>query len=151
MSLLGPLRGDARTEIDELYARYAYAFDRGDVRAWAALFTSDGRFTVPGTPVVVGRPALEAFASERHRRSPDMRHFTSNVLIETSGSAARGRAYVAVYRLRGGQLLVRTMGEYRDKLVEQDDGWRFRSRRYEPWLPAELCDVPIIDTADEET
>lgn len=129
-------------EIRNLYARYAFTFDRGEGDAWAELFVPDGKM-IMGAQELAGRAELGAFVEERYERFPNMRHYTTNVELEADGDGVRGRAYVLVLRIEGETLQLRTMGEYEDELVHDGERWRFAVRRYDACMPPSLGNAEL--------
>jgi len=96
--MYGPNYGNDRAEIEDLMARYLFAFDWQDPEAYAGTFTEDGVLDFAGG-VKVGREALKAemvafgererakaaasFPPRRHR----VRHFVDNLVLEIDGDA----------------------------------------------------------------
>lgn len=119
------------TEITDLYARYSHAFDDGDGEAVARLFTVDGVFARAGTDPVEGRESIAALVVAAAGRG--MRHIVSNILVEPTGSGARGQAYVLV--LIVGASEPAAFGRYDDEFVHTPEGWRIRLRRFTPFVP----------------
>jgi hypothetical protein len=77
------------TEIQQLYARYNQAIDKGDADAWADTFTADGKFLN-----YEGREALKIFINS-WRTNPQMngparRHFSADLVITPSADGATG-------------------------------------------------------------
>jgi hypothetical protein len=139
-----PLSIEDRFELHELCARYAHAFDSGDAETWSALFAPDGRFVLPdGTPIS-GRGPLREFVLTRTAETPGMRHLISNILVEESGSGARGVAYFYALRFGDdGQLRLRNIGRYMDEYVRDDGRWLFGSRQVVQELSPGLVDAPF--------
>jgi ketosteroid isomerase-like protein len=134
-----PLSPQDRAEIHDLYARYAYAFDRADAHAWAELFVPDGRFAPPGVDPVVGTDSLRAFVAERSSLTPGLRHTLSNVLVDGDGDEAAGSAYFVCYRIGDdGLLRMQNMGRYDDTFTRQAGSWRFATRNVASDLPVDL-------------
>jgi uncharacterized protein (TIGR02246 family) len=125
-----------RLEIEQLYARYAHAFDGGDAEAFAAVFTADGRFTSGAAEPIVGREALAAFVRRRFAEAPGTSHHITNVLLEDAPEGgASGRAYGLILgTATDGRLQFRNAGLYVDELVREDGAWRIRSRTYASWV-----------------
>ena len=139
-----PLSADDRFEIHELYARYCHCFDSGEADRYAGLFTPDGTFVRQGTPdagvqpmEVRGTANLAAFVRQRHNELKEsktgIRHWVSNVSLDATPGGATGTAYVAVFTLGVGEPpKMARLGRYRDELTKGVDGWRFRSRTFQP-------------------
>jgi hypothetical protein len=120
-------------QIEQLNARYAFAFDDllpDAAAAWAATFAPDGRFTLRDANGNVqvdeqGTKALE----ELHDKFPNRaitRHWYGNLLIESAQGGARMRCYFISLNIttRG---IVRT-AIYEDQLVKVRRRWRFKLR-----------------------
>ena len=93
-----------RAEIEDLQARYLFAFDWQDGEAYASTFTEDGILDFAGG-VVQGREAIqeeiEAFGEMRAERNAALaperpariRHYVTNVIIQVDGDTATSRSY----------------------------------------------------------
>jgi hypothetical protein len=131
------------TEIQQLYAHYAYAYDAGAVDEYTHMFTRDGVFIITDGQTFKGTERLTLLArygpsglpssggSGNTKNKFTLNHFTTNVAIDPSLDGAKGRAYLAVIQVRkGGDRIVRSSGLYEDDLVKTPDGWRFKTRLY---------------------
>ena len=118
-----PLSSEDRLEIMDLAARYNHAIDFGDAGAWAATFTADGTFEMPGRSLS-GAAELEAFAKQAQAGT---RHWTNNLLIEGDGDHATLRCYLCLQKNGSGEPL--TTGLYTDELRKVDGRWRFAVRK----------------------
>lgn len=120
--------------IRELIARYSFAIDSGDIKAWVDCFTEDGAFESPfGT--FKGSTALHQYISERtaERRSKQiqLRHLLTNIIIDIQGNRAKAKCYLLLLLVmpEGVQLL--TTGVYNDELRKMGGAWRFSHRKVE--------------------
>lgn len=124
-----------------LISNYANLVDAGRWEEVAALYEADGIMARPSAAdqPIAGRAAILAAFLERPGRYS--RHFCSNIIVEVEsprsaraqsrillftaeqGSAAEGAAELP--RLSGAPLV----GEYDDRLVRGEAGWRFAERR----------------------
>ena len=128
-------------EIQQLYARYAFAYDTAEDNghAYARTFTADGAFFFPnGDPrkrcpasksgvgsTCQGPEELASLARGTGGKNRlTLSHVTTNVVIEPSPEGATGKAYLT---LRSG-----SGGLYEDQLVKTAEGWRFKVRAYTP-------------------
>ena len=132
-----------RLEINDLYARYAHAFDSNSVEEWAHLFTPDGVFRLEGRGELVGRAALMEFALGRNGATPNISHHTTNVIADETSEGADGRAYAVAFRSDSDSIRMVNVGRYADKLVKYEGAWRFAERHFTSWLPPELLDAPV--------
>lgn len=126
--------------VGELYGRYSHAFDSGEAQRCAELFTSDATFTTHGRAAIVGRPALVEFFATAAARSPGVRHFVSNVVLDgVAGDRVTGMAYVLVLRIDGDVLRLASIGTYRDEFVCDGGRWLISSRYFVPAIPDGLA------------
>jgi 3-phenylpropionate/cinnamic acid dioxygenase small subunit len=123
---------EAREQIRDTIARYAYCVDGGRFDDLVALFTPDGVLEVEGEPAHRGRDAIRAFVTDTGHDlaagtgEPRIRHHVSNVLIDLEGpDRSRARCYFLAVTDRGAD----HWGRYLDALVRTDDAWRFAHRR----------------------
>lgn len=116
---------DHVTDITQLYARYSFSIDTGDLESLRDCFTADGRMEITGGPAFAGAEGLAKVIAGRTAESP--RHENSNVLVDLAGDAgAAGRAY---FVLRSTDGRPAATGHYLDRLVRTEAGWRFASRQ----------------------
>lgn len=121
----------------ELVLRAAERADGHDAAGLAALFAPDGVLRRPTGQPLAGRAAIEAAYAQRPRERLT-RHLVTNTLVEVESPArATARSRVLLWAgstedaegpqgrpLRGPQLV----GEFADRFVLTDEGWRFASR-----------------------
>lgn len=134
--------GDDRARIEDLQARYLFAFDWNDADGYANTFTEDGVLNYGGGELR-GREAIRDFiASGQERREqtrastppaerpPVGRHIISNIVVEIDGDKARGLAYWT-HMTSGptGYGTVDFFGHYEDEMVKVDGQWLFSQRR----------------------
>jgi hypothetical protein len=129
-------------EIQQLYSRYAFAFDTAEENgeACARLFTSDGAFTFPlGDPAgrqrcdpeCKGHDALVTLCRGRGNKGRlTLSHVTTNVVIEAAPEGARGEAYLMLPVAGPGPQGMGVAGFYEDIIVKTPEGWRFKLRAY---------------------
>jgi hypothetical protein len=123
---------DDLLQIQQLYARYAWALDDRRDEDWLQCFTEDG--TVESTQFgrFQGREELRRFLIKYQNafKTMQLRHLNSNLLIDISGDQAEGRCYLVLYSSRRGKGDINAIGIYRDELHQVGDGrWLFASRR----------------------
>jgi uncharacterized protein (TIGR02246 family) len=113
---------------------YAYFRDRPDAEGVADLFTEDAQLTVLGQ-TFAGRAAI----AERIRDAADgpvFRHMMSTIRIFPDDETyAHGVSYVAVYTAPAGQLpgplhQPAAVGEYHDRFVLTESGWKIARREF---------------------
>jgi hypothetical protein len=115
-------------QIRQTLARYWLYLDDRRQREWVDLFVGNAVLEFDGT-IVDSRADLEAVARNLENY-PGGKHLSSNELIEISGDEASVTSDVAFVEVgSGGEVGIRYYGRCVDRLVRQDDGWRFGSRR----------------------
>jgi hypothetical protein len=128
-----------RLDIQQLFARYAWALDTGDVEAFVRCFATAGELVWDAFDVPLhwsGADELRWFIEGLRSlpQSAGRQHHVSNVLIEPVAAGARARAFVLVtLREPDGSLRVHVAGWYEDELVNECDEWRIRRRTIRDW------------------
>lgn len=119
------LRAEDYVEIDQLYARYVQAIDRGDAIGWADAFTPNGSFNSAESSA--GRDDLVAFAERYHENNgPYPRHWYNGLVITPTSDGAEGKCYALTFNVNTRSVM--WTGTYKDTLVKTSKGWRFSSR-----------------------
>ncbi|MCP5146040.1 MAG: nuclear transport factor 2 family protein [Gammaproteobacteria bacterium] len=121
---------------EKICRQFANYSDRADFDALSALFTDDGVYYRPSVPdvAITGRETLR---TEFGKRPPlVIKHLVSNCVIDVvSPTSARGFSYIsyiaapksdAALPLVAGPL---HLGEFEDRFVLTEDGWKIRERR----------------------
>lgn len=137
----GSSYGDDRAKIEDLQARYLFAFDWHDAEAYANTFTEDGVLNF-GWGELKGRKTIQEFiASGEEDRTQSVastpagerprvgRHIISNIVVKIEGDKATGRAYWT-HMTTGptGYGTVDFFGHYEDEMVKVNGEWLFASR-----------------------
>lgn len=117
--------------IRDLVARYCFCLDERRLADLGALFAEDGLWETPYARAQ-GRDAIVATLERLVPDPPARMHFTSNILVDTSGTTPSARSYYLVLRDPGRGPEVSVGGVYLDRFVLTVEGWRFASRRLEP-------------------
>lgn len=131
-----------RALIEDLQARYLFAFDFGDPEGYANTFAPDGVLNF-GWGDIVGREAIAAFVEDGRQntlrtrantpegeRPPVGRHIINNIVIKVDGDKATGQAYwTHMTSDETGYGTVDFFGHYEDEMVKIDGDWYF-SRRH---------------------
>jgi hypothetical protein len=123
---------DDLLQIQQLYARYAWALDDRRDEDWLQCFTEDGSVESSMFGRFEGREQLRRFLVKYQAafKTMQLRHLNSNLLIDISGDQAEGRCYLVLYSSRRGKGDINAIGIYRDELQQIGDGrWLFASRR----------------------
>ena len=138
----GSSYGEDRALIEDLQARYLFAFDWGDAEGYANTFAEDGVLNF-GWGEYKGRQAIRGFmerddeSGEQSRPSTPEgerprvgRHIISNIVVNIDGDRATGRAYWT-HMTTGptGYGTVDFFGHYEDEMVKVNGEWLF-SRRH---------------------
>ncbi len=134
--------GDDRALMEDLQARYMFAFDYGDPEGYAGTFTRDGVLDY-GAGEIKGRHAIAAFIEAGRKRTLEARaktppgkqptvsrHIINNMVIMIDGDKARGVAYWT-HMTSGpdGRGTVDFFGHYEDEMVKVNGEWLFARRR----------------------
>ena len=134
--------GDDRALIEDLQARYMFAFDFGDPEGYSGTFTPDGILNYGGGEIK-GRKAIADFIAAGRKRTEEARaktpagerpsigrHVINNMVIKIDGKKARGVAYwTHMTSGSNGRGTVDFFGHYEDEMVKVDGKWLFSSRR----------------------
>lgn len=124
--------------IQDLMARYEWALDSGDAKAYAALFAEDGVLGFSGGEQK-GRASIQKAiedlgksfaASMSGGQPPKIQHILSNLVIEQHGDVADAKAFwTEIWNPTGKAMGVRAAGHYEDKLVKRGGKWWFARRQ----------------------
>lgn|SRR5512139_3723039 len=134
--------GDDRAMIEDLQARYLFAFDFGDPEGYAGTFTPDGILDF-GQGEVKGRQAIAKFIADGRKRTEEARaktppgerpsigrHIINNMVITIKGNKAHGVAYwTHMTSGANGRGTVDFFGHYEDEMVKVKGQWLFARRR----------------------
>lgn len=142
---------DTRAHIEDLLARYMWAFDTQDAEAYASLFAADGEVVNTGanmkTPVVFhGHEQLKDFIEVVRQRtqmpphaelqfSPNI-HFTANLVLTVKGDKAssklywftvrRGENHDQITEYNPNPAFFASIGRYEQEYVRQNGQWLFK-------------------------
>lgn len=128
----------AERECEKLQVAYALMADRGDAKGFTALFAENGSIHIPEYPAFTGHTAIHDSLVALAASGVTMRHLITNQHVTATGpDTAEGGCYLIVYNDPGapdgnGVCEVRpptTIGEYADRFVRTDSGWRFQERQ----------------------
>ena len=118
-------------EIQQLYANYAHALDKGQGERFAALFTPDGEFTrgrAAGRATEVRTPLKGTEGLLKMGSTGGGRHFTTNLVITPTPEGANGSCYLLLFNARNVPATITETAIYEDTLVRTREGWRFKKR-----------------------
>ena len=88
MLLVGPAAAQSKATIQKFDDKWAEAFNKGDAAALAAMYTEDAYALPPGTEMMKGRSAIEAFWRQQMQQIGDVK-CTALDLKPLGRSAAR--------------------------------------------------------------
>jgi len=132
-----PLSAQDQVDIQQLVARYAYAYDtkNNNCLPYADLFTADGEFFgMRGH--AKGREALAEYCRGGQKPANGVSHFIMNHVIEPAADGATGKQYLVVVNIgegdRPGGEFSNTGGHYEDVYARTAQGWRFKRREFIP-------------------
>lgn len=122
--------GDVYRDCINLVTDYAYHRDRFDAAEFSNLFTEDASLSV-GNQTWEGRSNIRA-RIEGLDKSGSIRHLMSTIRIEPIDELhARGVSYATIYTAAAGSNSTEgfaIIGEYHDRFVLTDDGWKISNR-----------------------
>ena len=134
-----------RDAIEDLLGEYAEAIDDGALERWPSLFTVDGAYQIitresyaAGLPIGImycdSRGMMEdrvqALRTANIYEPHGYRHLLGRARFERDGDGFAVRSNFCVFRIaQDGDTVVFATGRYLDRVVEDDGGLRFRSRR----------------------
>jgi hypothetical protein len=134
--------GDDRALIEDLQARYLFAFDFGDPQGYAGTFAPDGILDF-GWGEIKGREAIARFIADGRKTTVEARaktppgerpsigrHIINNIVVKVDGDKAHGVAYWT-HMTSGstGRGTVDFFGHYEDDMVKVNGQWLFSRRR----------------------
>lgn len=131
---MGKITADDRAEINELFARYAWAGDTGNVEEYLALFCPDGIFDgVMG--YFEGRSGLTRLVEDMVKgpRSYGIQHWVSNSVFEGDDQNCVVKSMCFAPRRVENEHAIVFVAYYVDTCTKIDGQWRFKIRRWRPW------------------
>jgi hypothetical protein len=151
--------GEDRALIEDLQARYMFAFDYGDPEGYAGTFAPDGILDYGGGEIK-GRDAIAKFIADGRKRTEEARaktppgeqpsvgrHIINNMVIKVEGDKAHGFAYwTHMTSGSNGRGTVDFFGHYEDEMVKVNGEWLFSRRNiYNEAIPewASLYQNPV--------
>lgn len=134
-----------RAGIMDLFARYCWALDTGDVDGFLANFTAEGVFEHLPNPPLRGHAAirkmLEYLWYDRPGYFIGRQHHATNFLIRTDGDRAVVKAYWQVVQWEQDtrrRLLLGSLGHWDGQAVRHDGRWRWERLLVVPWEDDQL-------------
>jgi hypothetical protein len=121
---------------ERLCREYNIYSDQGDFDKLASLFTEDALFSRPTVPDVQIKTRAEILAAFKKRPPITVQHQINNVLVDVQSPREATGICVLAFLMAPGtdQPLPRVggplhFGEFRDRFVLTQDGWKFAERR----------------------
>ena len=124
------LTADDYIEIQQLYANYAHALDKGEGEAFASTFVLDGEFIGgrgPGRGNEVRIP-IKGDGLLKMGSNGGSRHFNANLVITPTPEGAKGSVYLLLFNARTTPATIVETAIYDDTLVKTPQGWKFKKR-----------------------
>jgi hypothetical protein len=131
-----------RLDIQELFARYAWALDLGDADGVVSCFTEDGCLDHLWQGRLEGREGIRAALPELWYQRPSWwigrQHLANHFLIEPEGEGARARAFFSILQF---QVYYRTnfvfgVGTWDNYCVKRQGIWLFKEVQVKAWRDA---------------
>jgi uncharacterized protein (TIGR02246 family) len=130
-----------REEIRNLLQEYRRTLDVRDMRAFSALFASDGSWTGKSGSATGPDEIHDMLVAQLSENPPapgaTLWHWISDPVIAVDGDRATASSmWMHVRRGDGDRPLLPTLGGYDDELIREDGRWRFLRRSVGPLIPA---------------
>lgn len=132
------VRQTIERDCERLMYQYCHYCDHDEAARIAELFTEDGEWHSPNLGVrMIGQNGIrKGFQRRQDNKGRMSRHVCTNPLVEViSETEAKGVVYMNLYYHDGDPdretspiESLQKLGEYRDKFVKTDLGWRFSRR-----------------------
>lgn len=127
--------------VEDLILETGRCIDSKDFQGLTHCFHPDGRLYRPTTPDPLVGPAAIAESYGKNPAERFNRHLVSNLRVTIeSATEARAVSYVTLYSTEAGEQVAETfgapvhrllIGEFHDRCVKTDAGWRILERRAE--------------------
>lgn len=128
--------------IQQLFARYAWAYDCRDFDAIGETFEDDGVIVMSGTERAEGREGIARWFRdyvEKTHPGKTMQHHIQHLVLDGNAEFCRAWSYWMVpVQIPGQGCLVGAVGWYEDELVRVRGQWLFRQRLIHDGMPDAL-------------
>lgn len=134
------ITADDYLELMDLFARYAWALDTGDIDTLMTLFTDEPWIEDPPQGRLTGRAGVRQFLWKvidrpiHHNRQ----HIVQPRVVHGGPEHCEVVSFWVVGELKGETAELARRGYYTDQCVKVDGSWRFASRYVRYWLPESL-------------
>ncbi|HLS48731.1 MAG TPA: nuclear transport factor 2 family protein [Actinomycetaceae bacterium] len=137
-----------RAAIEDLYARYAWALDRGEDDAFAEVFTPESTFEDPSGHYTGTNTPYDVMAAMRSNSTfPGRQHWVGQIVMEGTTTEVRAKAFVMVTaRHESGATNLHLVAAYFDHLKKIDGQWRIVTRLAKPWRGDLLAGFPEVQS-----
>jgi len=130
-----------RLDIQDLFARYCWGLDTGDIEAVLACFTPDGYLQHPPQGKCVGPDGIRRLLEELwHGRGKNWfrgrQHTGCHFVMEPEDGGVRVKGFwqILQYSLDYKSTFVFAIGNWDNSCVKQDGKWLFRALRVTAWV-----------------
>lgn len=131
-----------RNEIENVLARYALAYDDGDMDAVEVVFAQDAVLTmrIAGGEMVGPLHGIEEimrlYRGAHDSQTDQRRHITTNLLVEEiDEKTVKTVSYLLITSAEHGSLTVLSTGKYEDEWVKSGGEWHLAKRHIGLDLP----------------
>jgi SnoaL-like domain len=133
-----------RTEILDVYARYALGMDRGDGELFASAWTEDAVWICEALNLDLrGKEAIIAYFDRGPGAAPSTPKVGGNIRLAANhhividGERAVGTAEMASFKYTGELVHPYSVGVYDDRFIRTSEGWRmsYRNMVVTPVIP----------------
>jgi 3-phenylpropionate/cinnamic acid dioxygenase small subunit len=131
-----------RNEIENAFARYALAYDDGDMDAVEVTFAKDAVLSMKiGDGDLIGPlngidEIMVLFRGAHESQTDQRRHITTNLLIEEIDEATvKTTSYLLITSAENGKLAALSTGKYEDEFRKSGGSWLISKRHIALDLP----------------
>lgn len=117
--------------IRNLVARFSDTVNRRIPPDLGGLFVPDGTWSVPGVGTVQGADQVSGLIERLLGGFPFLVQFAHQGEVRVAGDEASARWYIEELARDADDAGWHFIGTYHDRYLRTDDGWRFRSRRFD--------------------
>lgn len=128
-----------RLDIEELFAKYCWGMNTGDIDAVLACFTADAVMIYPPHAPVQGHQKIRASVEDTWYSRPGWfvgrQHLATNFVMSRQDDGVRVKAYwtIAQRNLESMQMYLLSLGHWDNLCVKQSDTWLFKSQLVVIW------------------
>jgi ketosteroid isomerase-like protein len=129
-----------RLDIQELFARYVWALNTGDVEGVLDCFTADGYLEHPPQGRFQGHDEIRKILADLWYSKPNWfigrQHLANHFIITSDGDKARVKAFFSIlqHNVDYKTNFVFGLGHWDNVCVKQDGVWRFEALTVHKWI-----------------